>query len=251
MNIKLPRTIAISTRRKKGAVVAISRILVCDDDREIVDAIRIYLRHENYDVVCAYNGQDALCILEQENIQLVILDVMMPYLDGIRAIVKLREKHNLPVIFLSAKSEDSDKVLGLNFGADDYVTKPFNPLELLARVRAQLRRFTSFGSEVCGRSVWQTAGLKVDDERKEVTVDGDVIKLTPVEYKILKYLCENAGRVFTIEQIYEAAWNEVPLNVANTVAVHIRRIREKIEINPKEPKFLKVVWGIGYKVEKY
>ena len=227
------------------------RILVCDDDKEIVEAIEIYLRHEGYDVVCAYNGQDALRTLETASVQLAILDIMMPYLDGIRTVVKLREMHNLPVIFLSAKSGDSDKVLGLNLGADDYVTKPFNPLELLARVRAQLRRFTALGSEVCGENVWQSGGLKVDDERKEVSVNGDVIKLTPVEYKILKHLCENAGRVFTIEQIYEAVWNEVPLSVANTVAVHIRRIREKIEINPKEPKFLKVVWGLGYKVEKY
>ncbi|MBS4053952.1 MAG: response regulator transcription factor [Thermaerobacter sp.] len=235
----------------KGAVVQIARILVCDDDREIVEAIKIYLRHENHEVICVYNGHEALQSLLEKGIELVILDIMMPGLDGIRALVKLREAHNLPVIFLSAKSEDSDKVLGLNLGADDYITKPFSPLELLARVRAQLRRYTTLGSQACSLSCWQSGGLFVDDERKEVTMDGAVVRLTPAEYRILKFLLENAGRVFSIDQIYRAAWSETAYNPANTVAVHIRRIREKIEINPKEPKYLKVVWGIGYKVEKY
>ena len=226
-------------------------ILVCDDDREIVEAIGIYLCNEKYNVFSAYNGSDALKLIEREDIHLVIMDIMMPVMDGIRATVKLRENRNIPVIMLSAKSEDADKVLGLNMGADDYVTKPFNPLELLARVRSQLRRYTSLGSHVPDTSVCRSGGLIVDDERKEVSVDGELVKLTPVEYKILKFLCENAGRVYSIEQIYERAWNEPAYNPANTVAVHIRRIREKIELNPKEPRYLKVVWGIGYKIEKY
>lgn len=226
-------------------------ILVCDDDREIVEAIEIYLRNEKYNVFSAYNGSEALKVVEREDIHLVIMDIMMPVMDGIRATVKLRENRNIPVIMLSAKSEDADKVLGLNMGADDYVTKPFNPLELIARVKSQLRRYTSLGCHIPDTNVCRSGGLVVDDERKEVTVDGEPVKLTPVEYKILKLLCENAGRVFSIEQIYEGAWNEQPYSPANTVAVHIRRIREKIELNPKEPRYLKVVWGIGYKIEKY
>ncbi|MBT9132688.1 MAG: Sensory transduction protein regX3 [Syntrophomonadaceae bacterium] len=226
-------------------------ILVCDDDREIVEAIGIYLRNEKYNVFAACNGSDALKLLEREDIHLVIMDIMMPVMDGIRATVRLREGHNIPVIMLSAKSEDTDKVLGLNMGADDYVTKPFNPLELVARVKSQLRRYTTLGSHVPESGVCRSGGLVVDDNRKEVSVDGEPIKLTPVEYRILKFLCENAGRVFSIEQIYERAWNELAFNPANTVAVHIRRIREKIELNPKEPKYLKVVWGIGYKIERY
>ncbi|KAF0193552.1 MAG: response regulator with CheY-like receiver domain and winged-helix DNA-binding domain [Bacillota bacterium] len=226
-------------------------ILVCDDDREIVDAIEIYLRNEKYKVFSAYNGSDALNVVERQDIHLVIMDIMMPVMDGIRATVKLRENRNIPIIMLSAKSEDADKVLGLNMGADDYVTKPFNPLELIARVKSQLRRYTSLGSHVPEAGVCRSGGLVVDDERKEVNVDGEAVKLTPVEYKILKFLCENAGRVYSIEQIYERAWNEPAFNSANTVAVHIRRIREKIELNPKEPRYLKVVWGIGYKIEKY
>lgn len=227
------------------------KILVCDDDREIVDAIAIYLKNEGYEPVKAYTGAEALKVMDAGGVGLVIMDVMMPGMDGIRATVKLREKGNVPVIMLSAKSEDADKVLGLNMGADDYVTKPFNPLELLARVRSQLRRYTQLGSMEQRTGVYRTGGLTVDDERKEVTVDGEPVRLTPVEFGILRLLAANAGRVYSIGQIYESVWNEQAFSPENTVAVHIRRIREKIEINPKEPKYLKVVWGIGYKVEKY
>ncbi|HOV26822.1 MAG TPA: response regulator transcription factor [Pseudobacteroides sp.] len=226
-------------------------ILVCDDEKEIVEAIEIYLKHEGYDVFKASNGLEALSIIENTEIHLIIMDIMMPMMDGIRATMKLREKKNIPVIMLSAKSEDTDKILGLNVGADDYVTKPFNALELMARVKSQLRRYTMLGSMEVKNDVWRSGGLVVDDSRKEVTVDGEAVKLTPVEYKILKLLCENAGRVFSIDQIYEQVWNEPSFNAENTVAVHVRRIREKIELNPKEPKYLKVVWGIGYKIEKY
>ncbi|HBK85688.1 MAG TPA: DNA-binding response regulator [Firmicutes bacterium] len=226
-------------------------ILVCDDEREIVDAIEIYLRNEGYEVLKAYTGEEALRVIEQAEIHLVIMDIMMPVLDGLRATVKIRENRNIPVIMLSAKSEDTDKILGLNLGADDYLTKPFNPLELVARVKSQLRRYTLLGSHVPETDVFTSGGLVVDDAKKEVTVDGEPVKLTPMEYGILKLLCENAGRVFSIDQIYEQVWHEPAYNPANTVAVHIRRIREKIEYNPKEPKYLKVVWGIGYKLEKY
>ncbi len=226
-------------------------ILVCDDEKEIVEAIEIYLKHEGYDVFKASNGLEALSIIENTEIHLIIMDIMMPMMDGIRATMKLREKKNIPVIMLSAKSEDTDKILGLNVGADDYVTKPFNALELMARVKSQLRRYTMLGSMEVKNDVWRSGGLVVDDSRKEVTVDDEAVKLTPVEYKILKLLCENAGRVFSIDQIYEQVWNEPSFNAENTVAVHVRRIREKIELNPKEPKYLKVVWGIGYKIEKY
>jgi len=226
-------------------------ILVCDDEKEIVEAIEIYLKHEGYDVYKASNGLEALSIIENSEIHLIIMDIMMPMMDGIRATMKLREKKNIPVIMLSAKSEDTDKILGLNVGADDYVTKPFNALELMARVKSQLRRYTMLGSMEVKNDVWKSGGLVVDDSRKEVTVDGEAVKLTPVEYKIIKLLCENAGRVFSMDQIYEQVWNEPSFNPENTVAVHVRRIREKIELNPKEPKYLKVVWGIGYKIEKY
>ena len=226
-------------------------ILVCDDDKEIVNAIEIYLKNEGYTVFKTYNGVESLHLLEQEDIHLIIMDIMMPVMDGIRATLKIREKKNIPIIMLSAKSEDSDKVIGLSMGADDYVTKPFNPLELLARVKSQLRRYTSLGSLVQKTGLLRSGGLMVDDERKEVSVDGETVKLTPVEYKIIRLLCESAGRVFSIDQIYEQVWNEPSYNPDNTVSVHIRRIREKIEINPKEPKYLKVVWGIGYKIEKY
>lgn len=226
-------------------------ILVCDDDNEIVDAIEIYLKNEGYMVFKAYNGSEALRLLENEDIHLVILDIMMPILDGIHATLKIRENRNIPIIMLSAKSEDSDKIIGLSMGADDYMTKPFSPLELLARVKSQLRRYTTFGSLVQKNGVLKSGGLVVDDERKEVTVEGESVKLTPNEYKILRLLCESAGKVFSIDQIYEQVWNEPPYNPDNTVSVHIRHIREKIEINPKEPKYLKVVWGIGYKIEKY
>ncbi len=225
-------------------------ILVCDDDKEIVDAIEIYLKNEGYSVYKAYNGAEALSVFDNCEIHLVIIDIMMPVMDGIRATTKIREKYNIPVLMLSAKSEDTDKIIGLNMGADDYVTKPFNPLELLARVKSLLRRYVSLGSFVAKSGVFKSGGLVIDDDAKEVKVDDKTVKLTPVEYKILKFLCENAGKVFSIDQIYEQVWNEPSFSPENTVAVHIRRIREKIEINPKEPKYSKVVWGIGYKIEK-
>jgi len=227
------------------------KILVCDDDKAIVDAIEIYLKQENYDVIKAYTGTQALDVLSKEEIHLIILDIMMPEMDGLKATVKIREIQNIPIILLSAKSEDTDKIIGLNFGADDYVTKPFNPLELLARVKSQMRRYTTLGSIPVKNNVLATGGLVLDCETKEVSVDGEIIKLTATEYGIMKLLMENMGRVFSIDEIYEKVWNEPSFSVENTVAVHIRRIREKIEINPKEPKYLKVVWGIGYKIEKY
>lgn len=226
-------------------------ILVCDDDREIVEAIEIYLSKEGYNVIKAYDGLEAIEILKKEDIQLLLIDVMMPRLDGLRATLKIREKSGIPIIILSAKSEDSDKVIGLDVGADDYITKPFNPLELIARVKSQLRRYTKLGTMAGQKSnVYTAGGLEVNDDSKEVTVDGESVKLTPYEYKILLLLVKNQGRVFTIEQIYENVWEEEAIAADNTVAVHIRHIREKIEINPKEPRYLKVVWGVGYKIEK-
>lgn len=227
-------------------------ILVCDDDKAIVEAIEIYLSQEGYHILKAYDGEQALKILETEEVHLIVLDVMMPRLDGIRATLKIREKHSVPIIILSAKSEDVDKILGLNVGADDYVSKPFNPLELVARVKSQLRRYTQLGGtakESSGK-VYEVNGLRIDDDLKEVTVDGEAVKLTPIEYNILLLLMKNQGRVFSINQIYESIWNEDAIGADNTVAVHIRHIREKIEINPKEPRYLKVVWGVGYKIEK-
>ena len=227
-------------------------ILVCDDDKEIVEAIEIYLSQEGYHILKAYDGMQALKILETEEVHLLILDVMMPRLDGIHATLKIREKHSIPIIILSAKSEDVDKILGLNVGADDYVTKPFNPLELVARAKSQLRRYTQLGGTAKEESetVYETGGLRMNDDLKEVTVDGEPVKLTPIEYNILKLLMRNQGRVFSIGQIYESIWNEEAIGADNTVAVHIRHIREKIEINPREPRYLKVVWGVGYKIEK-
>lgn len=227
-------------------------ILVCDDDKEIVEAIDIYLTQEGYEVFKAYDGQEALEVLKKESVDLLVIDVMMPRLDGIRATLKIREENNIPIIILSAKSEDADKILGLNVGADDYVTKPFNPLELVARVKSQLRRYTQLGStaQPAGEKIYATGGLMINDDLKEVTVDGEPVKLTPIEYNILLLLVRNQGKVFSIDQIYENIWNEDAIGVDNTVAVHIRHIREKIEINPKEPRYLKVVWGVGYKVEK-
>lgn len=227
-------------------------ILVCDDDKEIVEAIEIYLTQEGYHVLKAYDGEQAIKLLETEDVNLLLLDVMMPKLDGIRATMKIREKHRIPIIILSAKSEDVDKILGLNVGADDYVTKPFNPLELLARVKSQLRRYTQLGgtAKTTEENVYEAGGLVLNDDLKQVTVDGESVKLTPIEFKILRLLMKNQGRVFSISQIYEAIWNEEAIGADNTVAVHIRHIREKIEINPKEPRYLKVVWGIGYKIEK-
>lgn len=226
-------------------------ILVCDDDREIVEAIEIYLSKEGYNVIKAYDGLEAIEILKKEDVQLLLIDIMMPKLDGLRATLKIREKSGIPIIILSAKSEASDKVIGLDVGADDYITKPFNPLELIARVKSQLRRYTKLGTMAGQKSnVYTVGGLEVNDDSKEVTVDGESVKLTPYEYKILLLLVKNQGRVFTIEQIYENVWEEEAIAADNTVAVHIRHIREKIEINPKEPRYLKVVWGVGYKIEK-
>ena len=227
-----------------------SKILVCDDDKEIVEAIEIYLTQEGYEVLKAYDGEEAIQTLKKEHVDLLIMDVMMPRLDGIRATLKIREENSLPIIILSAKSEDADKILGL--GADDYVTKPFNPLELVARAKSQLRRYTQLGSTVQDekKEVYEVGGLSINDELKEVTVDGESVRLTPIEYNILLLLVKNQGKVFSIDQIYENIWNEEAIGADNTVAVHIRHIREKIEINPKEPRYLKVVWGVGYKIEK-
>ena len=227
-------------------------ILVCDDDEQIVEAIDIYLTGEGYKVIKTYDGYEALEYLESNDADLLILDVMMPGLDGIRTTMKIRETSSIPIIILSAKSEDTDKILGLNIGADDYLTKPFNPLELVARVKSQLRRYTQLGnmSQQADGQVYKCGGLQINDDNKEVMVDGETIKLTPIEYNILLLLVKNAGKVFSIDEIYEQIWNEEAIGADNTVAVHIRHIREKIEINPKEPRYLKVVWGIGYKIEK-
>ena len=228
-----------------------TNILVCDDDKEIVDAIEIYLQQEGYQIYKAYDGEQAIKVLKEMNIQLLIIDIMMPRLDGIHATLKIREFSSVPIIFLSAKSEDTDKILGLNMGADDFITKPFNPLELVARVKSNLRRYTQLGSlNVENNALYQVGGLCMNDDTKEVTVDGETVKLTPIEYNILFLLVKNQGKVFSIDQIYENIWNEEAIGADNTVAVHIRHIREKIEINPKEPRYLKVVWGVGYKVEK-
>ena len=224
-------------------------ILVCDDDKEIVDAIEIYLIQEGYKVEKAYDGEQALEILHNKKIDLMVIDVMMPKLDGIRATFQVRKTSSIPIIILSAKTEDADKILGLNVGADDSVTKPFNPLELVARVKSQLRRYTTLSSTVQGETTYEAGGLVINDDLKKVTVDGEEVKLTPIEYNILLLLMKNKGKVFSISQIYEAIWKEEAIGADNTVAVHIRHIREKIEINPKEPRYLKVVWGVGYKIE--
>lgn len=228
-----------------------ANILVCDDDREIVDAIEIYLSQDGYKIYKAYDGEQAIQILDKEDIHLLIMDIMMPRLDGIRATLKIREYSSIPIIILSAKSEDTDKILGLNIGADDYICKPFNPLELVARVKSNLRRYTSLGSLTGeNKAIYQVGGLILNDDIKQVTVDDEPVKMTPIEYNILLLLMKNQGRVFSINQIYESIWNEDAIGANNTVAVHIRHIREKIEINPKEPRYLKVVWGVGYKIDK-
>ena len=228
-----------------------ANILVCDDDREIVDAIEIYLSQDGYKIYKAYDGEQAIQILDKEDIHLLIMDIMMPRLDGIRATLKIREYSSIPIIILSAKSEDTDKILGLNIGADDYICKPFNPLELVARVKSNLRRYTSLGSLTGeNKAIYQVGGLILNDDIKQVTVDDEPVKMTPIEYNILLLLMKNQGRVFSINQIYESIWNEDAIGADNTVAVHIRHIREKIEINPKEPRYLKVVWGVGYKIDK-
>lgn len=228
-----------------------ANILVCDDDKEIVDAIEIYLSQDGYKIYKAYDGEQAIQILDKEEIHLLIMDIMMPKLDGIRATLKIREYSSIPIIILSAKSEDTDKILGLNIGADDYICKPFNPLELVARVKSNLRRYTSLGSLTGeNKAIYQVGGLVLNDDTKQVTVDDEPVKMTPIEYNILWLLMKNQGRVFSINQIYESIWNEDAIGADNTVAVHIRHIREKIEINPKEPRYLKVVWGVGYKIDK-
>ena len=226
------------------------RVLVCDDDVAILESIKIYLENEGYEVLTATDGVEALDVIAENEIHCLVLDIMMPRLDGLRTTLKIREKYNFPIIFLSAKSEDTDKITGLGFGGDDYVTKPFNPLELIARVRSQVRRYTSFGSIKKTDSMLITGGLTLNTETKEVLVDGDSVKLTAREYNILEYLMTNMGKVLSSTQIYEAVWHEPAFHTEKTVTVHIRNIREKIEINPKEPKYLKVVWGLGYKVEK-
>ncbi|MCM1497425.1 MAG: response regulator transcription factor [Clostridium sp.] len=228
------------------------KVLVCDDDREIVEAVSIYLEQEGFSVVPAYNGKEALKIAQQQEIHLIILDIMMPELDGIHALLKLREESSIPVILLSAKSEDVDKILGLNVGADDYVTKPFNPLELVARVKSQLRRYTKLGGIETENSehILVNGAITLDREQKLVTVDGEPVKLTPTEFKILQLLMENVGTVFSSAQIYERIWEEDAYATDNIVSVHIRRIREKIEINPKNPDYVKVMWGVGYRMEK-
>jgi len=229
-----------------------ARILVVDDDREIAAAIEKLLNREGYDVIKAYDGLQALAAVAENQIHLILLDIMMPRLDGLSATLKIRGSKNIPIIMLSAKSEDSDKILGLTMGADDYVTKPFNPQELVARVKSQLRRYMHLGDMTnCSRTSQITVGgLCLDTEAKQLMVDGEPVSLTAKEYKILELLMSNPGIVFSAEKIYETVWKEIAYSVENTVMVHIRRIREKIEINPKEPKYLKVVWGIGYKIEK-
>ena len=223
-------------------------ILVVDDDQEIREGIEIYLRNEGFQVFQAEDGEEALYILEKESIHLVILDVMMPKMDGITATFKIREKNNIPILMLSAKSESADKIHGLSVGADDYVTKPFHPLELVARVKSMLRRYTQLGTLLKQEAV-ENSGLSLDLHAKAVRVNGELVKLTPTEFKITELLLRNKGRVFSIQEIYERVWNEQAYNAENIVAVHIRKIREKIEENPKNPKYLKVIWGLGYKIE--
>lgn len=229
-------------------------ILVVDDDKEIVESIEIFLKNEGYNVYKAYNGMEALDVLVNNDVHLILMDIMMPKLDGIKATIKIREEKNIPIILVSAKSEDTDKIMGLNIGADDYITKPFNLLELIARVKSNLRRYVTLGTynneKLGNNEVLISGGLELNTSTKEVKLDGQIVRVTPIEFKILNLLIANKGRVFSIDEIYEKVWNEESFNVENTVAVHIRRIRGKIEINPKEPRYLKVVWGVGYKIEK-
>ena len=225
-------------------------ILICDDDRDIVSALDIYLTSEGYHTVKAYNGREAIQAVQEQEIHLILMDIMMPELDGIRATAQLRRDSNIPIILLTAKSEDSDKILGLNIGADDYITKPFNPLEVIARVKSQLRRYTSLGGAEKGPGLLTIGPISLDDAAKQVAVDGEPVALTPIEYNILKLLMSHPGQVFSSAQIYEKVWNDPAYGSENTVAVHIRHLREKIEINPAEPRWLKVVWGLGYKMER-
>mgnify|MGYP002515523711 FL=1 len=234
--------------RKDGKEENMYHILVCDDEKDIVSALKIYLTADGYEVFCAYNGKEALEVLEKEEIHLVLMDIMMPQMDGITAMTKIRETSNVPVILLTAKSEDTDKVLGLTVGADDYVTKPFNPVELQARVKSQLRRYMQLGGGNIKKDTLSIAGIELDDRTKQVTLDGEPVSLTRTEYDILKLLMEHPGQVFSPNQIYEKVWNDNPYGTENTVAVHIRHLREKVEYNPAEPRYLKVVWGRGYKI---
>ena len=224
-------------------------ILICDDDRDIVSALDIYLASEGYRTLKAYNGLEAIQAVERNEVHLILIDIMMPELDGIKTLLKVRESKNLPIILLSAKSEDADKILGLTAGADDYITKPFNPSELVARVKSQLRRYTQLGAMQIKETQIAIRGLVLDTESKSVTVDGEAVRLTPLEYKILELLCRHPGKVFSTEEIYRQVWNDDIVS-DNAIAVHVRHIREKIEINPKEPRYLKVVWGVGYKIER-
>lgn len=225
-------------------------ILICDDERDIVSALKIYLEAEGYTTFAAYNGREALGLLSERDIHLVLMDIMMPEMDGISAMVKIRESSNVPVILLTAKGEDTDKVLGLNVGADDYITKPFNPVEMLARVRSQLRRYMQLGGGTVRDDVLRIGGISLDDKSKEVSVDGEAVSLTPTEYDILKFLMQHPGEVFQPKVIYRRVWDDEPYGAESTVAVHIRHLREKIEINPAEPRYIKAVWGQGYKMEK-
>lgn len=226
------------------------QILICDDERDIVNALKIYLSDANYTLHEAYNGKEALETVKREEIHLVLLDIMMPEMDGIETMVKIREESNVPIILLTAKSEDSDKILGLTVGADDYITKPFNPIEVSARVKSQLRRYMQLGAGNIRSDILRCGAIELDDKEKRVTVDGEEVSLTPTEYEILKLLMENQGQVFSPREIYRRIWDDPPYGSENTVAVHIRHLREKLEINPAEPRYLKVVWGQGYKCEK-
>ena len=230
--------------------IAMARILICDDEKDIVGALKIYLEAEGYETICAHNGQEALDALRSNDVQLVLLDIMMPVMDGISAMARIREESNVPVILLTAKSEDTDKVLGLNVGADDYITKPFNPVEMLARVRSQLRRYLQLGGGQARESVLRIGGVELDDKAKTVTVDGEPVSLTPREFEILKLLMQHPGEVFAPKTLYRRVWNEEPYGAESTVAVHIRHLREKLEINPAEPRYIKAVWGQGYRFER-
>ena len=225
------------------------KILVCDDEKDIVSALNIYLSSEGYEVIPAYSGKQALQILDDQHIDLVLMDIMMPEMDGLTAVAKLRETSNVPVLFLTAKSEDADMILGLNMGADDYITKPFKPMEVIARVRSHLRRYTLFGGAQKQETVLRVGGIQLDHDTKAVTLDGEPVSLTPLEYSILHYLMKNPGKVFSSEQLYREVWKDAPMGGENTVAVHIRHLREKLEIDPSNPRYIKVVWGHGYKLE--
>ena len=233
----------------RGKETIMYNILVCDDERDIVSAINIYLSGEGYHVLEAYSGAQALELIDREKVDLVLMDIMMPEMDGLTAVAKLREKSNVPVLFLSAKSEDTDKILGLNIGADDYITKPFNPVELCARVRSHLRRYMFLGGVSQETTTLRVGGIVLDDDSKSVTLDGEPVNLTPLEYSILKLLMESPGKVFSSDEIYQAVWNDTPYGANATVAVHIRHLREKLEIDPANPRYLKVLWGHGYKME--